>query len=113
MPPRDVARSHLTPAAARLARQELLFQVATEQLSVAVVLARAATEPLIAKTKVSDLLEAVPGCDPAKLARILTAAEINDGRRVGGLRAWQRRTLLNKLNELTRSAYPRADPRTA
>jgi hypothetical protein len=96
-----------------LARQELLFQVATEQLSMAVVLAGAATDPLIARTKVSDLLEAVPGCDPAKLARILTAAEITEGRRVGALRSWQHRTLLNMLNQLTGSAHPHTDPGAA
>ena len=47
---------------ARRQRRELLEQIAAGRISIAAVLARADTDPLVAKTRVIQLLRAMPGC---------------------------------------------------
>ena len=84
-------------AASRRARRELLTQISTGHLSLASVLARAGTDPIIAQTRVSLLLRAVPGSGASTVARALVQAGINDRRRVQGLSPWQHDALLNAL----------------
>lgn len=85
-------------AATRRARRELLALIHAGHLSITDVLARA-DDDLIAKTRVGDLLRAVPGCDPDTRARALTLAGINDRRRVQGLAPWQRHAVLTALSQ--------------
>jgi hypothetical protein len=85
-------------AATRRARRELMALIHAGHLNITDVLARA-DDDLIAKTRVADLLDAVPGCDPDTRARALTLAGITDRRRVQGLAPWQRHAVLTALDQ--------------
>ena len=84
-------------AAARRARSELLEQVKTGQLTVQDVLRRAETDETVKKTKVLQLLKAVPGYGSAKAHQLLEQVDIADNRRLGGLGPRQRQALLDTL----------------
>ena len=104
----DMALPALTPeqravalekaAEARRARSQLLEEIKTGQASIAAVLARSATDPIVAKTKVNALVRAVPGYGSAKAAAVLTKVGIAEGRRVGGLGAKQSEALISELS---------------
>jgi hypothetical protein len=83
--------------AARHARSELLRQVTTGQLTVQDVLDRAATDETVKKTKVLQMVKALPGYGTTKAARLLDHADIPDNRRIGGLGTRQQQTLLDAL----------------
>lgn len=83
--------------AARVARKRLLDQVKAGELTVAQVLSRRDSDPVVAKTKVSALVQAVPGCGVVRAAAVPAEAKIADGRRVGGLGAKQHDALLSAL----------------
>jgi hypothetical protein len=53
---------------------------------------------VVAKTKVSALVQALPGYGASKAAAALAEAQIVDGRRLGGLGVKQRDALVNALN---------------
>jgi hypothetical protein len=84
-------------APARAARRRLREQVARGELSIAAVLDRARTDPVVAKTRVVDLLTALPGYDSVTVAALLCDARIHPTRRVGGLGRRQRPALLDAL----------------
>lgn len=71
--------------AARQARSELLEQVKTGQLTVPQVLQRAEADEIAQKTKVPQLLKALPGYGPTKASQVLEHADITENWRVGGL----------------------------
>ncbi len=85
-------------AAARRARSELLDQVKKGTTTVGDVLQRADTDEIVRKTKVTQLLKALPGYGPAKVDDLLEQAQIPDNRKVGGLGEHQRRALLDALS---------------
>jgi hypothetical protein len=84
-------------APARAARRRLREQVAHGELSIAAVLDRARTDPVVAKTRVVDLLTALPGYGSVTVAALLCDARIHPARRVGGLGRRQRLALLDAL----------------
>jgi hypothetical protein len=84
-------------APARAARRRLREQVAHGELSIAAVLDRARTDPVVAKTRVVDLLTALPGYGSVTAAALLCDARIHPARRVGGLGRRQRLALLDAL----------------
>lgn len=84
--------------AARRARKQLLDAVKAGELTVAQVLARCKNDPVVAKTKVSALVQAVPGFGTTKAAAVLSEAKIADGRRLGGLGTKQHDALLAALS---------------
>jgi Family of unknown function (DUF6292) len=84
-------------APARAARRRLREQVARGELSIAAVLDRARTDPVVAKTRVVDLLTALPGYGSVTVAALLCDARIHPTRRVGGLGRRQRLALLDAL----------------
>jgi hypothetical protein len=84
-------------APARAARRRLREQVAHGELAIAAVLDRARTDPVVAKTRVADLLTALPGYGPVTVAALLCDARIHPARRVGGLGRRQRLALLDAL----------------
>jgi hypothetical protein len=91
-------RAALAKAApARAARRRLREQVARGELSIAAVLDRARTDPVVAKTRVVDLLTALPGYGSVTVAALLCDARIHPARRVGGLGRRQRLALLEAL----------------
>ena len=77
---------------ARAARSALLAEVKAGTLTLADVLGR--EDDLARRTKVSQVLRAVPGVGPARAAAIMERAGIPPERRVGGLGARQREQLL-------------------
>ena len=79
----------------RQARHDLLAAVKAGKLPVADVLARAETDAIVRKTRVSVLVKALPGMDAVRAAQILGGLSIPDAQRIGGLGTHQRRTLLD------------------
>jgi hypothetical protein len=82
-------------AIARKARSELLASIKSGQESIDKVLKKAKEDKTIGKTKVMQLLKAVPGLGAVKVAALLEQAGIDPDRRAAGLR--QREALLDAL----------------
>ncbi|MGB4592709.1 MAG: integration host factor, actinobacterial type [Coriobacteriia bacterium] len=83
-------------AKARQARAELRQQIKSGKVSFAEVMKKA-DDPIVARMKVSTLLESLPGFGKAKAAKIMDELEISESRRVQGLGARQREMLMAKL----------------
>jgi hypothetical protein len=83
-------------AAARQARAKLREEIKGGKISFAEVMKQSA-DPIVARMKVSTLLESLPGFGKAKAAKIMSELEISESRRVQGLGARQREQLLERL----------------
>ncbi|MHB1341124.1 MAG: integration host factor, actinobacterial type [Coriobacteriia bacterium] len=83
-------------AKARQARAELRQKIKAGSMSFAEVMKKA-DDPIVARMKVSTLLESLPGYGKAKAAKIMDELEISESRRVQGLGARQREMLMAKL----------------
>jgi hypothetical protein len=83
---------------ARAARKQLLAQVKSGEVTVAQVLDRGKTDPIVGKTKVRAVVMALPGVGAARAAELLTNAGIAEGRRVAGVGSKQHNALLDALN---------------
>ena len=83
-------------AEARQKRAELRAQIKSGAVSFAQVMARS-DDPIVARMKVSTLLESLPGYGKAKAAKIMEELEISESRRVQGLGARQREALMARL----------------
>jgi formamidopyrimidine-DNA glycosylase len=84
-------------ALARKARSELLASIKSGQESIDKVLKKAKEDKTIGKTKVTQLLKAVPGLGAVKVAALLEQAGIDPDRRAAGLGERQREALLDAL----------------
>ncbi|MFC5724242.1 integration host factor, actinobacterial type [Streptomyces gamaensis] len=84
-------------AEARQARTALLNSVRAGKTKLSEVLTKAKTDPVAAKTKVSQLLRAIPGLGPAKVSALMEQVGIDPDRRVGGLGDRQRQELVNAV----------------
>jgi hypothetical protein len=101
----DMALPTLTPEqraealakaqAARKERSELLASVKAGKVTIAQLLDR--KDNVVKKTKVSQIIKALPGYGPAKAAAVMEEAGIDDNRRVGGLGDQQRKKLLDAV----------------
>lgn len=83
-------------AEARQKRAELRAKIKAGEMSFAEVMAKS-DDPIVARMKVSTLLESLPGYGKAKAAKIMEELEISDSRRVQGLGARQREALMERL----------------
>ncbi len=83
-------------AAARKARAELRGQIKSGDKSLADVFA-ADDDPIVARMKVSMLLESIPGYGKAKAAKLMDELEISPSRRIKGLGIRQREELLKRF----------------
>jgi hypothetical protein len=83
-------------AEARQKRAKLREEIKAGKMSFAAVMKKA-DDPIVARMKVSTLLESLPGYGKAKAARIMKDLEISDSRRVQGLGARQRAMLMERL----------------
>ena len=83
-------------AEARQKRAELRASIKSGKTSFADVMKKA-DDPIVARMKVSTLLESLPGYGKAKAAKIMAELEISDSRRVQGLGARQREALMERL----------------
>lgn len=82
---------------ARQARSSLLADITNGKVTVLAVLARGESDPVVGKTKVSQLVRAVPGYGLARTSALLEQAGIPGDRRVAGLGSRQREALLSAL----------------
>ncbi len=85
-------------AAARRERAELKERLKRSGASLVEVLARADTDSVVGKMRVSAVLEAMPGVGKARAQKIMERLEISPSRRVRGLGAKQRSALVREFN---------------
>lgn len=83
-------------AEARQKRAELRAKIKDGKVSFAQVMAKT-DDPIVARMKVSTLLESLPGYGKAKAAKIMEELQISESRRIQGLGARQREALMEKL----------------
>ncbi|MEU7749336.1 integration host factor, actinobacterial type [Nonomuraea sp. NPDC049158] len=95
--PEQQAVAVVKAAEARKARSELLAGVRVGRVAVAEVFARANEETVVSKTRVVQVLRAVPGYGPAKVAALMATCGVEVQRRVGDLGEAQRERLLIAL----------------
>lgn len=85
-------------AVARAKRAALRGEIKSGKLSFADVMKRS-EDPIVARMKVSALLESLPGFGKAKAARMMGEFAISESRRVQGLGARQREMLMERLGK--------------
>lgn len=95
--PEQRAQALAKAAEARKARSELLASIKSGERSIDKVLSKAKEDKTIGKTKVTQLLKAVPGLGAVKVAALLEQAGIDPDRRAAGLGDRQREALLDAL----------------
>ncbi len=83
-------------AKARQARAALRADIKSGKLSFADVMKKS-DDSVVARMKVSTLLESLPGYGKAKAQKIMAELEISESRRVQGLGARQREALMERL----------------
>jgi len=83
-------------AEARQKRAELRQKIKAGKMSFADVM-KASDDPIVARMKVSTLLESLPGFGKAKAAKVMEELQISESRRVQGLGARQREMLMERL----------------
>lgn len=90
--PEQRAAALAKAAEARRARAEMLDALKSGEVNLADVLDR--TDEVARRTKVAQVLKALPGYGPAKVAKLMADADVDEKRRVGGLGVQQRRKLV-------------------
>lgn len=85
-------------AAARKARAELREKIKNGEISVKEVVENV-DDPVVARMKVSMLIESLPGYGKAKAAKIMDELNISPSRRIKGLGVRQREDLLERLGK--------------
>ena len=93
MTPEQRADALAKATEARQARSALLAQVKSGAVTLTQVFDRADDE-VVKKTRVLQVLRALPGYGPAKVTALMTASGVDEKRRVGGLTNAQREKLL-------------------
>jgi DNA uptake protein ComE-like DNA-binding protein len=83
-------------AEARQKRAALRADIKSGKVTFAALMKKS-DDPIVARMKVSTLLESLPGYGKAKAAKIMAELEISDSRRVQGLGARQREMLMERL----------------
>jgi len=83
-------------AEARQKRAEYRAAIKAGKMSFKDVMAKS-DDPVIARMKVSTLLESLPGFGKAKAQKLMDELEISESRRVQGLGARQREHLMGRL----------------
>ena len=84
-------------AVARAARAELKSKLKMGSVTLRQTLENADSDPVVGKLKVLAMLESLPGLGKVKARRVMEEVGIADSRRVQGLGAQQRISLLEKL----------------
>lgn len=96
----DARRAALQKAAAaRKVRAELKQQLRDGKISLAQVISRAETDEVVAKTKVSAVLEALPRIGKKTARRTMEQLNISESRRLRGLGKRQRARLLEAFDQ--------------
>jgi transposase len=97
--PQERADALHKAAAARSARAAAKERLKSGQLSVAELLSAGETDESIARMRVVELLEALPGIGQVRAAAIMGRLGIAASRRVRGLGIHQRRALVDFIDE--------------
>lgn len=84
-------------AEARRARAELKEKLKMGSISLPELLDQAGKDEIVGKMKVVAVLESLPGLGKVKARRLMEEVGISDARRVQGLGANQRKTLLERI----------------
>lgn len=79
----------------RQARAAMLEALKTGEASLPEVLGR--SDDVARKTRVTQVLKALPGYGPARVQALMSEAGVDDHRRVGGLGEKQRRRLIDAV----------------
>jgi len=85
LPPEQRAAALQKAAAARASRAEVKKQLKYQGATLSEVVARAKDDDAIAKLRVTELLESLPGIGKVKARKIMADIGIAESRRVGGL----------------------------
>lgn len=94
----DARRDALNKAAeARKLRAEMKQRLKAGEIDLHQVLDRAAEDDVIAKTRVSEVLEALPKVGRVRARRIMERLDISSSRRLRGLGVNQRERLLSEF----------------
>ena len=93
MTPEQRDRALAKATEARKARSALLAEVKSGALGLTQVFDRSDDE-VVKKTRVVQVLRALPGYGAAKVAALMTASGVDEKRRVGGLTTVQRARLI-------------------
>ncbi len=91
---------------ARRTRSDIKEQVKTGQLKVLQVIELASTNEAIAKMRVSELLESIPGVGKVRVTTILNRLGISDARRIQGLGVLQLQKLKREFAPQTGAIRP-------
>lgn len=94
--PEDRAKALAKAAEARQKRAAVRAKIKAGEMSFADVMKKAA-DPVIARMKVSTLLESLPGFGRARASKLMAELKISESRRVQGLGARQREQLMERL----------------
>ncbi len=92
----DRAAALKKAAEARQKRAAMRADIKAGKMSFQAVMGKS-NDPIVARMRVSTLLESLPGFGKAKAARIMSDLEISESRRVQGLGARQREMLMERL----------------
>lgn len=95
--PEQRAAALAKAAEARRSRAEIKALLSSGSLTLGEVFERAESDPIVAGTKVASLLVSLPGMGKIKTKRLMEEHGIADTRRIRGLGARQRETLLELL----------------
>lgn len=96
----DARREALHKAAsARRSRAEMKQRLKSGEIDLRQVLDRASTDDVIAKTRVSEVLEAMPKVGRVRARRLMERLDISSSRRLRGLGVNQRERLLAEFAE--------------
>jgi Ni,Fe-hydrogenase III small subunit len=90
------AKALAKAAEARTARRALLAEVASGAVSVAEVFERGG-QNLVGRTRVVQVLRAVPGYGPTRVAALMALCGVAEKQRVGALNEQQRERLVQAL----------------
>lgn len=85
-------------AEARAQRAAVRARIKSGDLSFADAMKKS-DDPIVARMKVSALLESLPGFGKAKAQRVMEELDISESRRVQGLGARQRELLMDRLGK--------------
>ena len=94
LPPDDRQAALKKAAAARRQRAELKDKLKMGSLTLKEVIDQGERDEVVAKTKVLDVLESLPGVGKVKARRLMEQVGISEARRLQGLGAKQRENLL-------------------
>lgn len=95
----DRRRALEKAAAARKSRAELKQQLKNGEVDFADVLRRAHDDEVVGKTKVSEVLEALPKVGKVRARKLMERLDISPSRRMRGLGANQREKLLRVFEQ--------------